>query len=85
MDIKSIACADQIGDRSNVVYYCVNEWPVFPTVNPVRTTRREAGGVPGKGPRKTWFSLAELAEIMPLMEKPLLHEEARSLWRLIEF
>lgn len=42
MYIKSTACADQIGDESDVVCYCVNDGPVFPRVKLIRTTRREA-------------------------------------------
>lgn len=36
------------------------------------------GRVLGKGPKKLFFSPLELAKIMPLVEKPLLHEEAGS-------
>ena len=43
-----------------------------------------AGGVPVEDQRKL-FSLAELAQIVQLVGKSLLHEESKSPWGLTDF
>ena len=82
--IKRITCAGQISDQSNGTCHCVNNYLFFKESNLwLRTSKRMVGRV--KGQMKLFFSPVELAKIMPLLEKPLLHEEAGRFWGLIEF